>query len=524
MSILKPSRTGFAAFVIVFASLGIKAQDNKKEANHQVSVSLADELKNLYDISRLTLYRENTSIAQVSSYDTTGGNDDGFSGRFSFIRRNPDSSLVILDVKGSGVINRIWTPTPREDTLDFYIDDSSAARISIKFSDLFSGKVFPFINPLCGNQLGGYFCYFPILFQKSCRIVSRGKKIEFHQVGYRLFESGTSVQSFRADLSKEETQMLGRISLLWNKTARSVNDYMPEASKNYLTKTATFVIRPGETKSLFNLAEGGRIVGFEFDHAGNNEPLNKNIDIKINWDREATPAVYCPAADLFGYAFGKPSMQSLLSGSRNDTDYCFFPMPFDNAASIQLLYRSGNEIKAPVQINARIYYTKTPRDPAKEGKFYTSWRSNQLLEGTGPHVFLNTKGKGHYVGTILQAAGKRPGMTFFFEGDDSTSVDGEFRMHGTGSEDYFNGGWYALADRWDTRMSLPLHGALDYSLPFSRTGGYRLFLSDKIPFQESFTNPWNMAQLATTCPCHTLPLRFITVMCLLGMLLCQRMN
>jgi hypothetical protein len=33
-------------------------------------------------------------------------------------------------------------------------------------------------------------------------------------------------------------------------------------------------------------------------------------------------------------------------------------------------------------------------------------------------------------------------------------------------------------------MSLPTHGALDYSLPMSRTGGYRLYLADKVPFEE----------------------------------------
>jgi D-arabinan exo alpha-(1,3)/(1,5)-arabinofuranosidase (non-reducing end) len=59
------------------------------------------------------------------------------------------------------------------------------------------------------------------------------------------------------------------------------------------------------------------------------------------------------------------------------------------------------------------------------------------------------------------------------------------RLHGTGSEDYFNGGWYALLDRWDRGMSLPLHGALTYSLPLSRTGGYRFYLADKVSFEES---------------------------------------
>lgn len=59
-------------------------------------------------------------------------------------------------------------------------------------------------------------------------------------------------------------------------------------------------------------------------------------------------------------------------------------------------------------------------------------------------------------------------------------------MHGTGSEDYFNGGWYALLDCWDAAMSLPLSGSLEYSIPLSRTGGYRYFITDKIPFNKSF--------------------------------------
>src|ERR1044072_7557120 len=89
----------------------------------QKVVTLVDELQHLYNIGDLPSYRSNTYSAQVSSYDTTGGNNDGFGGQYSFIKRNADSSLVIFDVKGTGVVNRIWTPTPTQDTLDFYIDD-----------------------------------------------------------------------------------------------------------------------------------------------------------------------------------------------------------------------------------------------------------------------------------------------------------------------------------------------------------------------------------------------------------------
>jgi len=99
---------------------------------------------------------------------------------------------------------------------------------------------------------------------------------------------------------------------------------------------------------------------------------------------------------------------------------------------------------------------------------------------------LDITGKGHFVGTVLQSQGLQTGMTTFFEGDDSTVADGELRMHGTGSEDFFNGGWYALLDCWDAAMSLPLSGALEYSIPLCRTGGYRFFVTDKISFERSF--------------------------------------
>ena len=92
-------------------------------------------------------------------------------------------------------------------------------------------------------------------------------------------------------------------------------------------------------------------------------------------------------------------------------------------------------------------------------------------------LYICSKGKGHYVGTIHLAGPSLEDDTLF-EGDDSTYVDGKARMHGTGSEDYYNGGWYALLDRWD-RESVCYPGSLDYSLPMNRTGAYRLFLTDK---------------------------------------------
>jgi len=447
----------------------------------QKRITLTDELKQLYDISLLPQYRTNTYVAETSTYDRTGGNNDGFAGTYSYIRRNADSSLVMFDVTGCGVINRFATPTPTDDTLDFYIDDTTSVSFSIKYSDLFSGKVYPFVNPLCGNQLGGFYCYYPIMFNKNCRIVSRGKHLQFHQIQYRLYAPGTTAESFTSNLKGDEKEALQKIARLWDKETKTMGDF----ASAYLTTQTNTTIKPGETKTLLALDAGGRIDGIELNGADGYAGNNKDVDIKIIWDDEAVPAVYCPLADFFGYAFGQPSMQSLLCGSKNDTNYCYYPMPFDKKARIELVYRNTGTNQRVKQISASIYYSNKKRDAQTEGRFYTAWQGNAKPATGSPHVFLNTQGKGHYVATLLQAQGLQPGMTYFFEGDDSTAIDGTFRIHGTGSEDYFNGGWYALPDRWENKFSLPMYGCLDYSLPFCRTGGYRLYLADKVSFEKS---------------------------------------
>jgi hypothetical protein len=444
--------------------------------------TLTTELRALYDLSQLPSYLEDTKNAQISTYDTTWGNDDGFSGKYSYLRKNSDGSLVLFDVKGSGVINRIWTPTPNEDTLDFFIDDTLKTSFSICYMDLFSGKKYPFIAPLCGNQLGGYYCYLPIPFSSSCRIQSRGKLEQFHQIGYRLYKPGSGAKPFNILLNDEERKELDKISSLWGKSTRSVHDFYPE---NIKLKETGIDLLPGKTGIVFEKKGGGRILGIEITPASAFAGMKKNTDIRITWDGEIKPAVYCPAGDFFGFAFGASAMQSLLLGTKTDTAYSYIPMPFDRSARIELINRESEKSSGSRNIKVRVWYSDEKRNTSGEGKFYATWQKESPVKDGEPHTIADIHGKGHFIGTLLQAQGLKTGMTIFFEGDDSLSIDGNFRMHGTGSEDYFNGGWYAMMDRWDDKMSLPLHGCLGYSLPFCRTGGYRFYISDKLSFSKS---------------------------------------
>ena len=76
-------------YFIVIAGIFLTSCNPKKPANKeyfQKEHSLAEELRAFYDIASLPEYLDSTICAQVSSYDTTGNNDDGFSGTYSLYK------------------------------------------------------------------------------------------------------------------------------------------------------------------------------------------------------------------------------------------------------------------------------------------------------------------------------------------------------------------------------------------------------------------------------------------------------
>lgn len=454
-----------------------------KSANSQVGIY--EELLSLSRIDFLPQYRDNSLVHQISSYDTTGGNDDGFSGKFSYLRIE-NNDLVIADLKGSGVIQRIWTPTPTEDTIQFYFDNENKPRISIKFIDLFTGDKYPFSRPIVGNEVGGYYCYLPIPYQKSCKIVYKGKRMQFIQIQYRQNTDQNSIVSFPSQFLEKEMDALALAIKAWSSYGKEVIDLSQSVSSEVKSQTATILLKSGEAKTFFKDNNGGRIIGFEIIPQSDLNNRFKDIILRATWDDEKVAAINCPITDFFGYAFGKPSMQSMLIGVTDKLHYCYLPMPYDKKASLELVYlKNEQNVSKEISFKVKIYYNKV-KLKTNEGKLYTKWRREIDPERGKPYTILEAKGHGHYVGTILQAQGLNSGITTFFEGDDVCLIDGELRLHGTGSEDYFNGGWYALPDRWDQAYSLHVHGALAYSIPLARTGGYRFYIPDKVSFKESF--------------------------------------
>lgn len=433
-------------------------------------------IEQLYRLDQLPALRSSLHVGSVSSYDRTGGNDDGFSGKYSFVRKD-DQGVVLADLQGPGVIYRLWTPTPTDEVMEFFFDGEAKPRIEVKFRDLFLGKHPAFPRPLVGAGAGGYYSYVPMPYAKSCVIRLRAAKAQFYQINFARYSPETVLQTFAAEPSADYLAKRARAESLWNRVGGDLTAFTTPPGAEIQRAMAVATVAAGATQTVFRADRGGRIVGLRVSPASALAGKARDLILRISFDGEG-PAVLCPIGDFFGYAWGQPATRSLLIGTEEGTNYCYFPMPFDRSATIDLV----SERSAPVEVRIEVAHTLVPR-AKDEGKFYAFWRRENPTVIGEPYHFLEIEGRGHLVGVTLQAQGFESGKTLFFEGDDETWIDGETAIRGTGSEDFFNGGWYDVPDRWERRMSFPLSGCLAYAKHLGRTGGYRFFLGDAYAYR-----------------------------------------
>jgi hypothetical protein len=460
--------------VAALATAGLAETPSKSAANTD-TVGIAG----LYRLDLLPRYRTSVKVGAVSSYDRTGGNDDGFSGRYSFVRKEGDG-LVIADLQGPGVIYRIWTPTPTDDPMELYLDGETAPRLRLKFSELFDGSRPPFVTPVVGYGGGGFYSYLPIPYRTSCKIVIRAPRVQFYQVNYATYPAGTEIASFQP--SGPDPAELRKAQQALASPGGDASEAAAPPGTAVTTTRLTRKLAPGKSVTLLQAMRGGRIVGLRLAPASAFAGKERAVVLRITWDGEPRPAVLVPAGDFFGYSWGDPAMRSVLAGTSGDTAYAYFPMPFDRSARVELL--SEATAGDPVEIRAEVVTANLPRQP-DEGRFYALWRRENPTTPGKPFTFVDTQGRGHVIGVALQAQGTVSGLTPFFEGDDQATIDGELVAHGTGSEDFFNGGWYDVPGRWESRVSFPLSGCLDYKKPMARTGAYRFFVTDAYAFRQS---------------------------------------
>ena len=95
-------------------------------------------------------------------------------------------------------------------------------------------------------------------------------------------------------------------------------------------------------------------------------------------------------------------MKSLMVGTADKVNYCYFPMPFDKTGRIELY--SEPTLEAERAVEAEVLFVPIARQK-NEGKFYALWRRENPTTKGKPFKFIETKGRGHIVGDLQQSQG-----------------------------------------------------------------------------------------------------------------------
>lgn len=239
-------------------------------------------------------------------------------------------------------------------------------------------------------------------------------------------------------------------------------------------------ISPGKTAVIASIKGPGMIVGFWFTIMSSDEHFLRRILLRAYWDDETTPSVEVPVGDFFGTGFAYKHYLTPWLGMSSGGYYCYFPMPFAKAARMEIVNQTGEEIQS---FYYHINWRSLGEAPGADmGYFHASWRREPRTRSAKPFVILEAKGRGHLVGVNMSMQGYDNGMQYL-EGDELVTVDGEKApsIRGTGTEDYFNGGWYFNKGEF----AAPYHGLILKDDTLNRIAAYRFHVQDAISFTSS---------------------------------------
>lgn len=429
-----------------------------------------DGLDRLLDPDLLPVLRTQRML-EASSYDREGGNGDGFDGAYSTIREE-NGEFVFFEADGPGVIYRVWTAS-YHGNIRVYFDGEAEPSYHASIRDFLGGQVPPLRTPLCQYASGGLCCYFPLEYNKSIKLTLDEKPL-FFQVTYTAAENPARiVSSTPENLTLQQDAIDRAVDVISNRGQFLFNGPVKQSP-------FTANLAPGQTLEIWSEPQPGAIRGL-YVNPLNTQPADfKKIKIRMYWDGAPTPAVDVSLLRFFATDFGYEKFRSLLMGYKDNTFYSYFPMPFRDSARIDL----ENTGDAPVSIKGLVELAPGAFH-GDFGYFHATGRT-MVSEQDKPIVINDISGeRGHWVGTAVsvnRAKGEDDNFRYL-EGDERVYVDGEADpiWSGTGTEDYFNGGWYFTSDPF----SRAFHGAPVMKKNRSRIVMYRLHYTDAIPFEKS---------------------------------------
>ena len=423
-------------------------QGSAEEAPVRDLTYFLERLHRLEHLPRL----ERAHTSMESSWDRSGGNDDGY----DFKRVEGDRN-VLLDVSGPGCIHRIYTGVLgahfKQTRIQIYIDRATKPLFDMPVNDFFSELLGPFPPPLtAARTMPG--THFPIPYARHVRVQLTGAPGQsgrwglYWQLAYTSYPAQTRVQSLSWPPDARAQQELARVVGAW-RVARQ----LPAPPPDRWQVDRTLVLAAGQQQTV-SLSDRGMIRQLRLKVTPATPEALRALRLRIRWDGSPADSVDLPAGYLFGHGdtvdLKTTRFNSLLLGAADGEAVTRFPMPFSQGAQITLV---NTAVKGAVTARLRLSLDPLPPDGATLGRFHATWSQRRAAVPTAPvfgpskvpgHVVLEREGvRGKYVGALLHLQWPYP-WAWWGEGDWliwSDEQDWPPSYHGTGTEDYFNSGW-----------------------------------------------------------------------------------
>lgn len=458
-----------------------------------VGVAVADPVRDVgYFLKRLrTLDHlpelEDTRTAMSSTWDRSGGNIDGF----DYKRIEAGGRNILLDIKGPACIHRImaahrkhsmrkgFAADQKDTRIQIILDNAAKPIIDMTLNDfLILRDKTPFPYPLVFEKSYPG-CLHPIPFEKRClvQLVNPNHKKPgwekkeiwggWWQVTYTTYPKRVKVKTLKLPLNKAAKLEQAAVAAAWLKAESSP----PEIPKTW-SVDRKLVVGPGKSADV-RLDGTGVIRQLRMAVGDSSPEALKALRLEMYWDGSESASVDVPVGYFFGHANSGhntkhkssgvlppgqehrargPALEyscnfnSLLIGVLPNEAYARFPMPFAKGAVARIRNTHNKTLKVRLRLDVQSRKT-LPRNWGRFCATFTEERANgKGAAKLGPKnvpakVVLQRQAHGKYVGVLLHV--DWPSNDWWGEGDwliwsDESKWPPSY--HGTGTEEYFQGG------------------------------------------------------------------------------------
>lgn len=437
------------------------------------------------DLATIASVPSDDRVVMRSSHCPSGCRYDRHSdGDSRFLRTRSDGEGVIFEADGAGAVTRIWMvmghgiSEPLDASVRFRVrvDGQTSPVVDLPLPALFDGSEAPFVPPLVADRHtsgGGNVSHVPIAFRKGCEITLVGAertKIWF-QVAAHLVDDPEGIRSFTGKESFDGLRaVLGRVG----------KD--PWQGAPSPTVSGSAVLTPGGSK-LIATFEGSDLINGILIRT--NRKNWHRLGLRLTFDDHDPQLI--PLLDLMGVMRqdGGATMSLLMGADIAGDLYCYFPMPFFQRATVELMRRP---VEGPTRFKIE-YAVRTAGAPPPDdaGIFRVQVRGNARDLKNQEVTLLEIDGEGKWVGLAVSMGPAKGDKWAFLEGDERVTINGETDPFwiGTGTEDLFNGGFYFRdSEGRPTPFTTALAGApFLLERPIAAVM-YRLLLGDAVVFND----------------------------------------